>query len=343
LDPIIKQLRIVQVIPETENATTYVLEPVEWKPVYQAGQFITLVFNTIHGEKRRSFSISSAPLLNEPLSITVKKLDNGEFSRYLLYSAKEGDVLFTSGIGGFFVLPARINDKHYFFVAAGSGITPCYSLIKTLLATTNEKVTLIYSNRSPSDTIFYDRLLSMQQEYTERFVIRFLFSNVPDVYNSRLSNWLLGQLLDQYLPAKREKAMFYICGPLDYMLMVDITLKANSIKEKQIIKENFSPLPRPIILRPPDTSPYNVTILFNSKRYDITVQYPLTILAAAKANKISLPYSCEAGRCGSCVARCTSGKVWMAYNEVLMDDEIEKGLILTCQSFPIGGDVKIEI
>lgn len=71
------------------------------------------------------------------------------------------------------------------------------------------------------------------------------------------------------------------------------------------------------------------------------VKYPDTILAAAKARSIELPYSCEAGRCGSCIAACTQGKVWMRYNEVLTDSEVAKGRVLTCQSFPVGGDVDI--
>lgn len=343
MDPLYKRIRIVKIIRETDKAKTFVLEPLDWKPEYRAGQFLTLVFETKHGEKRRSFSISAAPLLNEPLSITVKKLDNGEFSRLLLYTAEQGDIIHTSGIGGFFVLPADTTNKQYFFLAAGSGITPCYALIKTLLATTKEKVVLIYSNCSKADTIFYDQLRSLQQQHKKRFVIRFLFSNILDVFNSRLSNWLLELLLGQYLSVKKENALFYLCGPVDYMLMATITLKANGIHGENIIKENYSPLPRLIIPRPPDTAAHKVTIHFNDQVHHLTVQYPQSILATAKANKIQLPYSCEAGRCGSCVATCISGKVWMAYNEVLLDDEIEKGRVLTCQGFPVGGDVVLEV
>jgi ring-1,2-phenylacetyl-CoA epoxidase subunit PaaE len=342
LDPLYKRLQISAIVTETQNAKTFVLQPLNWKPEYKAGQFLTLVFETNFGEKRRSFSISSAPLLKEPLTITVKKLDNGEFSRWLLYKAAKDDILYASGTGGFFVLPENTAARQFFFLAAGSGITPCYSLIRTILATTNEKVVLIYSNRSEDDTIFYEQLRSLQSQYKERFIIRFLFSNVQDVFKSRLSNWLLQQLLHQYL-VNKDEAIFYLCGPVDYMIMAIITLKANGIGEKNIIKENYSALPRLSIPRPPDIDPHNVTIRFNGEEFILTVQYPQTILASAKANNIPLPYSCEAGRCGSCVATCISGKVWMAYNEVLMDEEIEKGRILTCQAFPIDGDVVIEI
>ncbi|RYD73394.1 MAG: hypothetical protein EOP53_20180, partial [Sphingobacteriales bacterium] len=95
-DSIIKKLQVIKIIAETEDAKTFVLQPIDgWQPVYKAGQFITLVFNTHHNEKRRSFSISSAN--DEPMAITVKKVDNGEFSRLLNYKVKADDVLYSSG------------------------------------------------------------------------------------------------------------------------------------------------------------------------------------------------------------------------------------------------------
>ncbi|MEO5968012.1 MAG: 2Fe-2S iron-sulfur cluster binding domain-containing protein, partial [Ferruginibacter sp.] len=110
----------------------------------------------------------------------------------------------------------------------------------------------------------------------------------------------------------------------------------------QIIKEDFFPIPRLVIPKPPDTEAHQVTIFINNKKFEITVQYPDSIIRAAKKEKIDLPYSCETGRCGSCVATCVSGNIWMAYNEVLMDDEIQKGRVLTCVGFPYGGDVVIK-
>ncbi|HTL10028.1 MAG TPA: 2Fe-2S iron-sulfur cluster-binding protein, partial [Chitinophagaceae bacterium] len=88
---------------------------------------------------------------------------------------------------------------------------------------------------------------------------------------------------------------------------------------------------------------HRITLQLQNQQYQLKTQYPQTILAAARAAGIALPYSCEAGRCGSCVATCTSGKVWMRYNEVLMDDEIAKGRILTCVGYPVGGDISIRI
>ncbi len=336
----INELKVISVINETNNAKTLVLEPINgWQPKVEAGQFITLLFNTEFGEKRRSYSFSSSALLKEPLSITVKKLDNGEISRYILNHTKPGDILRTSGISGLFVLPKEGYYKEFCFIAAGSGITPCFSLIKTILGTTDYKVVLIYSNKSEADCLFYESLKMLQKQYNGRFIIKFLFSNAPSIYDSRLSQWLLQQLLDKYITEK-NKTLFYVCGPFEYMLTVNITLLSN-VAVKQIIKENFSTLPRLVIPKPPDVNEHKVTIHIDKEEYIINVQYPQTILAAAKASHIELPYSCEAGRCASCVANCVKGKVWMAYNEVLTDDEVKKGRVLVCQSYPVGGEVEI--
>lgn len=339
---IIKRIRVIDIIAETLSAKTYVVEFLDgWDPEYRPGQFITLVFYTKHGEKRRSYSISSAAAMNEPFSFTVKKVDNGEFSRLLISHAKVGDILFTTGISGFFLLPENLSVVNtYFFLAAGSGITPCMSMIKTILATSDQKIILVYSNRNETDCIFYKQLKKLQEHYAHRFIVNFLFSNILDVYRSRLSKWLLEQLLQEYIGNTIDNTLFYMCGPFEYMRMINIVLLEHTVA-KNIFKESFITLPRLVIPKPPDTDMHIVTLHINNEVHTLKVQYPVSILAAAKMNKLTLPYSCEAGRCGSCVATCTKGKIWMAYNEVLMDDEIEKGRVLTCQGFPVGGDVEI--
>ena len=341
--PHIKKLRISRIIVETDDAKTFVLEPLEdWKPSYHAGQFLTLVFYTKHGEKRRSYSISSSPELGEPLSITVKKVSNGEFSRLLVHYAQEGDILYTSGINGLFSLPEKAQEtEQYFFLAAGSGITPCFSLIKTVLETTKSKIILIYSNKSENDTIFCEQLKMLESQHEDRFTIRFLFSDIFDIYQRRLSKWLLDKFLDEYLLSNGDSTLFYICGPFEYMQMITITLLIR-VPAQHIFKENFDSLPRVHKLRPPDTEAHVVTIHFHGKIHQLNVQYPKSILSVAKANNLGLPYSCEAGRCGSCVATCTSGKVWMAYNEVLTEEEVKKGRVLVCQSYPIDGNAEIK-
>ena len=131
---------------------------------YKAGQYLTFVYHWHNEEVRRSYSITSSPVLNEPLAIGVKRIENGLFSRKLIDSAKPNDELISIGAGGLFVLPDDIeNYKQVFFFAAGSGITPVYSLIKTLLHVyANINVVLIYSNASPEKTVFLYELKTLE-------------------------------------------------------------------------------------------------------------------------------------------------------------------------------------
>lgn len=340
---IIKRLAIQAVRRNTADARTIVLQPLDnWQPSYRAGQFITLVFDTKRGAQHRSYSICSAPQAMEPLAITVKKLDNGEFSRWLVYNARPGDILYTSGIGGFFVLPQLPGTKTYCFLAAGSGITPCFSMIKTMLLTTSQPVFLFYSNRSEAEAIFQEELMELSERFADRFVIEWLFSYKLNVYQSRLSHWLLTHLLQvHFQPAARRQLLFYVCGPFDYRLMATISLRNNGIQNEQIFKEDFDPQPPQQFPLPPDTGRYAVTMHVAGIRHVIEVGFPESIVTAAKRAGIQVPYSCEAGKCGSCVATCISGKIWMAYNEVLTDDEVTRGRVLTCQGFPLGGAAEI--
>lgn len=337
-----RKIRITEIRRETKRAKTFGFEFVDGRPVaYSAGQFITLVFNTVTGEKRRSYSLSSSPETGEGPHFTVAEVENGEFSRMLLAKIVVGDTFETIGIYGLFRLPPNPQTvPQYFFFAAGSGITPCFSLIQTLLLTTASGVVLVYSNRSKASCIFYHQLSRLESMYGLRFKVHYLFSDIFDVYKSRLSKWLLQQLLEQYLEVEPGKAFFYLCGPFEYMRMITITLRER-VPENHILRETFNSFPRLLIPRPPDTEPHHVYINTRDNRHELFVQYPVSILGAAKQAGLALPYSCEAGRCGSCVANCSSGTIWMAYNEVLLEEEIQKGKVLLCQAYPIGGDAEI--
>lgn len=334
--------RISAIREESGEAKTFFLEPLDgWKPDCRSGQFITLSFFTHNREKRRSYSLTCSPELGQRLCITVKKVDNGEFSRWLVYHARPGDILFTTGIAGYFVLPPEPERHTYFFLAAGSGITPCYSLIQLLLKTTACEIVLIYSNKSVEQTLFYNQLQQWQQEYNKRFTIHYFFSNSHTIANKRLTSFLLNDIL--HLHAANTKDTYtYLCGPYEYRLMADITLRVHGIPKERIRKEEFDPLHSPVVKRPPDTRMHQVTIRIGNSRHVVDVQYPKTIIAAARDAGITVPYSCESGQCGSCAATCISGTVWMANNEVLTDDELRLGRVLTCVGFPVEGDAVID-
>jgi len=340
-----RALRIASTREERSDIKTFVLETADGLPIqYKAGQFLTFVFQNHHKEERRSFSVTSSPELNEALSITVKRIDNGVFTRYLIDKAKAGDLLYSTGAAGLFTLPE--NDAAYeqvFFFAAGIGIAPVLPMLKDLLTFSDKQAVLIYSNRKREDVVFYTELQELQTKFAGRFKIEYLYSNAFSLARARLNKGLLPMLVTEYAATEKSKMLFYTCGPFDYMRMVILGLEEYGIKQEQIKKENFDVYIPVRKAEPPDKDPHKVYLEAGEDEYMLNCQYPETILQAAKKKGIQIPYSCEAGRCGSCAATCKTGKVWMSVNEVLTEADIQKGLVLTCTAYPVGGDVTLEL
>ncbi len=341
-----KQVIITETKQEVPGVKTFVLQEQEEKISYKPGQYLTFVHKLNNQEVRRSYSITSSPVLNEPISILVKRIENGFFSRQLVDYAKPGDVLTTTGAGGFFILPENIQHyKQLFFLAAGSGISPIYSLLKIVLYSfPHISAVLIYSNKSPAKTIFRKPLQLLAKQFSNRFQLQFLFSNVKDISKGRLHKDFFNSLLNHYSLAAYKETLFYICGPQSYMRMCTYTLQEADVPKQNIKKEDFA-IQRlvPATAMPPDKEPHHVTIKFGGKQYRFQSQYPKSILQTAKEQGFALPYSCETGRCGSCAANCVKGSVWLSYNEVLTEIDIAKGITLTCVGYPVNGDVVLEI
>ncbi|WP_242919936.1 ferredoxin--NADP reductase [Pontibacter liquoris] len=312
---------------------------------YKPGQYLTFVHPGLTQEVRRSYSIISAPALQEPLAIGVKRVENGFYSRRLVDNAQVGDTLQTIGATGLFTLPDDMTPyRQVFLLAAGSGITPIYALLKTLLYTYPAiHVVLIYSNSTPQQIIFREELEQLAIRFPAQLRIEFLLSNSPDLARARLYKDLLQDLLQQYTLAPYEQVLFYLCGPLTYMRMCFYALRQVNVPADNIRKESFSTAKVAPRVLPPDTEPHTVTLRFHDNSYSLQVQHPQTILQSAKKAGIAVPYSCEAGKCGSCAARCITGQVWLSYNEVLTEKDLQKGLTLTCVGYPVGGDVELEI
>ncbi|WP_018477225.1 ferredoxin--NADP reductase [Pontibacter roseus] len=313
---------------------------------YKAGQYLTLVHHSPHGEVRRSYSITSSPALQEPLTIGVKRIENGLFSRMLVDNARVGDKVKTTGTAGLFTLPDDTAlYQQVFFLAAGSGITPIFSLLKTLLHTQHHlSAVLLYSNSSPEKAMFIGPLQQLAQEFPDRLHIEFIYSNSPDLSRARLHKDLLHHYLHTLAKAPIEQQLFYLCGPDNYMRLMSFALRQIGIPESNIRKEIFNTdIRKPAKLMPPDTAARAVTLYLKDKAYTFRSRYPLNLLQSARQAGIAIPYSCETGKCGSCLARVLQGQVWMSYNEVLTEKDIQKGLTLTCVGFPVGGDVELEI
>jgi ring-1,2-phenylacetyl-CoA epoxidase subunit PaaE len=337
-----KKIKIKKIVSETKDCKTFVLETIDGTPIlYKAGQFLTFIFDTPFGEQRRNYSFSSSPDWDEPVSITIKRITNGVFSRQLVDHTRKDDQFITIGASGFFTLPAGMKKyDQLFLMAAGSGITPVFSLLKTVLKKIpHTQVVLIYSNRSLSDTIFLKELRQLEQQYLHRLKIEWLFSNIFDRTKARLGNWLLGELIKKYAVVPLNSCLFYLCGPLDYMRVITITLLSAGANPANIRKEEFVITEPRVSLQPPDTQTRQVTIILDNKQHRFNSTFPQTILRAANEANIELPYSCQIGRCGACAAVCKQGNVWMKYNEVLTDDDLRRARVLTCTGYPVYGDV----
>ena len=335
--------RIEKIKLETPEAFTFYLKEVNDRVIqYKAGQFLTLLLNINGKEVRRSYSLSSTPGIDKTLYFTVKRVANGEVSRYLCDHLKEGDLLQTLLPAGRFTIN-NYNEELYCFVAAGSGITPVYSLIKELLShSLKSKILLISQNRNEETAIFRKQLLLLQDGYRERFSIIEIFSQ-PASHNlpsRRLNNTLFEQLIKQHV--KTSSVQFYTCGPALFMHMAEFTLKLLGYPNAIINKENFTvnaPPPPSFMI---DPEPRKVTVFYKHHQYELQVKYPQSILQAALQHQVHLPYSCRGGRCSTCTVKLLSGKVKMTINDVLTEKDLEAGLVLTCVGYA-ETDVSIEV
>jgi len=335
-------VKIAQIIKETSDVKTFLFE---YTPTvnYSSGQYLTFIFTIPEKEIRRSYSICSSPLGKELLGITFRRIPNGIVSRLLFDQFQVGDILRTTGAGGFFVLPLQIQQYHHvFFFAAGTGIVPVFSILKSLLYEKGDvSAVLVYSSKSKQQCIYFQQLQNLQAIYGSRITIHFLFSNDTYLEKARLNNLFLEAMISQYNSIDLEKSLFFLCGPTAYMRMIEFELRTAGIEASMIRKEIFDTSKPLISSIPANIHSRQVEIHYKGNIHHIVVKYPVSILAQARKNNIDLPFSCEAGKCGNCAALCIKGKIWMLNNEVLTNQDVQKGFVLTCTGFPIEGDVII--
>lgn len=318
-------------------------------PDYLAGQFLTLQFHIHNREIRRSYSLCSSPAIGEPLSIAIKRVENGEISRLLHHKTAVGDVIDALAPAGLFVyLPEEKLNRTVFFFAAGVGITPIFSIIKTaLIQESHSKLILVYSSRSAGETLFYNELNDLEQQYPQRLKIIYVSSHSKNLLYARLNVFLIEKLVEQYLEFDPKDALFFTCGPIDYMVTCRIKLLELGYSISQIKRETFV-LPEDEAddddmteKEIGDKNTYDVVLNNRGVINRIAVPYHRTILQEALLNNIDIPYSCRAGICSTCTATCTSGHVKMDYNEVLLDNEIAAGRVLVCTGHPTENDTTI--
>lgn len=340
-------LRVREIVRESDDTKTFFFETVQNEPFhYKAGQFLTFLIDMHGHEVRRSYSMSSAPGVDLFPAITVKRVANGEISRFWIDTVQVGATFRALAPSGRFTLetPPDNLPRDIVLIGAGSGITPLFSIMKDAL--THEpgtQVTLIYASRNVRNTLFWAQIIHWQARYPERLQVIHIHSQPSDEWNGirgRINNTRLEQLVQQSLRFNRPDARFYICGPFDLMRSAEITLHFMGFQTAQIRKENFviiSPPPPP-----PDSHPHDIRLNFQASAYDLHVPAHSTVLDAALASGIQLPYSCKGGRCATCAAVCKTGGIHMSVNEVLTDRDLAEGWILTCSSYVDSDNVIVD-
>ncbi|OKS89398.1 ferredoxin--NADP reductase [Mucilaginibacter polytrichastri] len=333
------QLIVDSIKQETSDTATFYLRPANGQQVhYEAGQFITLIFTHHDEEITRSYSLSSSPD-EELLSITIKRISNGEISRFMLSHTKPGDELTAIQPAGRFILPESGSHRRLIYFAAGSGIVPVFAQLKhALLRGLDLQMVLIYSSQSNNDIIFKPQLDELAAAHPGKFLVKYLISDEAN----RLNNLMLEKLVKQLTNQHYHDTLFYICGPFPYMRMVQFALHYMGVQSANIRKENFVLETIPVISNITNFPPRKIRIFFKNEWHDLVAGENQSILQAALQNNIPLPYSCRSGACSACFAKCTSGKVEVVSNEVLTPEDLKNGYVLTCTGHALTDDVVIE-
>ena len=343
-----QKLRVVAVEKQVAEVLTISFETLNGERLtYAAGQFLPLIFLVNGRELRRSYSFFSSPIVDEPISIAVKLVENGEISRFIHHQIAVNDILTSAQPTGQFVYQPAKRKRTLFLFGAGVGITPLFSILKTaILSEPESKIVLIYSSRSAEDTLFIEEIARWQVNYPDRLTVIHLFSNSKNLMRARLNRFLINELVSANLSFEKEDAICYTCGPVDYMDVCRISLLGAGFKPEQVKRETFV-LPEDEVdeddgtAKMVDTNSYTVNLHFRGMVHHLLVPYPKRILEVALANKIDLPYSCSGGVCSTCAATCISGGTRMEHNEVLTDEEVARGRVLVCTAHPTTDDTTI--
>ncbi|MGB7786126.1 MAG: ferredoxin--NADP reductase [Salinimicrobium sp.] len=340
-------LKIKDVIRETEQAVSLEFEiPGDLKEEFSftAGQYITIKTNVDGQEIRRSYSICTSPN-EENFRVTVKEVEDGTFSVIANNKLKAGDTLEVHPPEGKFVFePHKGENKNsYAAFAAGSGITPVLSIIKSVLESEkHSRFVLVYGNKTPDETIFFKQLLELQMEHPDRLFIEFVYSQTKEEksHYGRIDSSTVNYVIkNRFKDINFTK--FYLCGPEEMINNVTEILLQNDIKKEKILFELFkSEVEGEVNADLEGETSLSITV--DDEETVFNMPKNKTVLQAALDQGLDVPYSCQGGICSSCVARITEGKAEMEKNSILVDSEIEEGLVLTCQAHPTTPTLKVD-
>lgn len=322
-------LRIAEVRREGGDAVSLVLDvPEALTPAfaYRAGQYLTFRFAIDGKQLTRSYSMSSAPETDPALRVTIKRVEGGRVSNWIADTLRPGDTVEAMVPAGLFCL--RSEDAPIVLLGGGSGITPLLSLAKSALATTAREVALVYANRDRASVIFSEELDALAAAYPDRFALTHWFDDERGLFSGEGLSPLAGSHV-------------YICGPDAFMDVAEKAARSVGAEEGRIFIERFvSPLDA-------DELPLTAADFMKQGRVCETIHAQLrrdeaegpysegdTLLEAARRIGLRPPSSCHAGACATCIAKLVEGSAGMWVNDVLTDQEVADGYILTCQAVP---------
>ncbi len=319
---------------------------------FEAGQYIT--FKHIHeGEEiRRSYSICVAPAENE-LRVAIKKVEGGIFSTYANEVLKAGDTIECMPPMGNFTTEIKAeNDKNYIAFAAGSGITPVMSIMKTVLdEEPASRFTLVYGNKEFRSIIFREEIEALKNKHMDRLQVIHVLSRERleiELNNGRIDKDKCEGLCSSLIDVKTlDKA--FLCGPEEMILSVKDFLIEKGMDKSAVKFELFNTgikkdIKKVVAVENLDNKELSeITIKVDDRTFDIKLaREGATILDAALMKGADLPYACKGGVCCTCKAKVIEGEVMMDVNYALEEDEVADGYILSCQAHPVSKKVVVD-
>ncbi len=360
---IMHELTVIEKTQETSDTATFTLQiPADKKTLfyYKPGQFLT-VFMTIDNKSvARSYSFSSCPMGDPHLSITVKRVPGGIGSNYLLDHVHSGGKLLVSPPAGhFFNMGQSAEDElEYYLFAAGSGVTPLFSVIKwTLPSLPKHKIHLIYSNKTHDSTIFLNSLKDLEKKYPQ-LKVTYFYSQLEEPHQ-RLTADNLKQILSEAFSTPTKKS-FYLCGPEAYMQTIENELNTHDVDPAWVHKESFfAPEGQgegfkskaqekgiyietlPDGFKPEACEQITADIDGETIVVDLKNETEESILETLLDAGHTPPFSCMSGSCQVCMCTLIEGEVFQENEGVLTQEDIDDKKFLACQAKAVSKKLKI--